>query len=118
MKKASLFVVLLGVSFLFGCTTRMTDYTLISTKNVDLSKMNTYQRAGSRVKGQDVTHTILIFPSGMPNMKEAIDNTIEATPGCVALTDGVVFSRSFYIPLIYGQSAYVIEGTPLIDPEF
>lgn len=111
-------MVLLGVSFLFGCTTRMADYTLISTKNVDLSKMNTYQSAGSRVKGQDVVHSLIIFNIREPNMKEAIDNAIESVPGCVALTDGVLFTRYFNLPFIYEQHAYVIEGTPLVDPAF
>ncbi|MFW5768055.1 MAG: hypothetical protein ACOCXO_06780 [Bacteroidota bacterium] len=48
-------------------------------------------------------------------MKEAIDVAIESTPGCVALMDGVVYSKAWFV-VFYGQSMYVIEGTPLIDP--
>ena len=50
-------------------------------------------------------------------MKEAIDRAIESVPGAVALVDGVVTYSYFYIPYIYGQETYVVEGTPLIDPK-
>ncbi len=98
-----------------GCTTRMVDFTTISTKNVDWSKAGTFSRS-ARVKGEDTSHVIMIFPTGIPNMKEAIDRAIESKPGGVALVDGVVYSRAWYVPCIYGQNSYVIEGTPLIDP--
>ena len=41
---------------------------------------------------------------------------IESVPGAVALLDGVLTYKWFYIPYIYGEYTYVIEGTPLIDP--
>jgi hypothetical protein len=49
-------------------------------------------------------------------MKEAIDQAIESKPGAVALVDGVVYQKIWYIPYIYGQSGFTVEGTPLIDP--
>jgi phosphoribosylcarboxyaminoimidazole (NCAIR) mutase len=99
-----------------GCTTRMVDFTTISTKNVDWSKAETFVRAPARVEGIDKVHIIIFIPTGIPNMKEAIDRAIESKPGSVALVDGVVYQKVWYIPYIYGQSSYVVEGTPLIDP--
>lgn len=107
-------VLLAGVMFLSGCATRMVDYTIISTKNVDVSAMGKYTAGEHRVVGEDVKHGVFIVPAGMPNMKEAIDDAIEKVPGAVAMLDGVVYYRSWGIPLIYGQNAFVIEGTPLI----
>ncbi len=49
-------------------------------------------------------------------MKEAIDRAIEAVPRGIALVDGVLIVKSYYIPYIYGRQAYVVEGTPLINP--
>ena len=49
-------------------------------------------------------------------MKTSIDRAIEKVPGCVALVDGVLNVYNMYIPLIYGESGYTVEGTPLIDP--
>jgi hypothetical protein len=51
-------------------------------------------------------------------MKEALDRAIESVPGAVALLDGVLTQRAWYIPYIYGESSFLVEGTPLIDPAF
>jgi hypothetical protein len=115
MKKLH-FTIFVGLAILLdSCSHRLVDYTIISTKNVDLSKMSTYTRYRNRVEGKDVTHIILCFPMGTPNMKEAIDRAIEHVPGAVALVDGVVYSKGWNA-IVYGQSSYVVEGTPLIDP--
>lgn len=116
MKRALILTLAVMALILSGCATRLVDFTIISTKNLDLSKAATFQRGGARITGEDVAHIIIIFPTGTPNMKEAIDNALEKVNGAVALVDGVLYSKSFYIPWIYGQSSYIVEGTPLIDP--
>jgi hypothetical protein len=67
--------VLLGiglVAFLASCSYRVVDFTIISTKNVDLSKAGTFKRGKTRVEGKDVAHMIIYFPIGRPSMKEII----------------------------------------------
>lgn len=113
-----LILLLFASMTIVSCKTRLTDFTLISTKNIDLARGAEFERGKggySRVEGEDVAHIIIFIPFE-PNLKEAIDRAIESVPGCIALLDGVVYSKSFYIPWIYGQSKYVVEGTPLIDP--
>jgi len=100
---------------LSGCTSRLVDFTIISTRNIDFSKAATFQRGKSRVDGVDMAHWIIIIPTKSVNIKEAIDQAIQTTPGCVALLDGVLYYKFWLIPYIYGQQAYIIEGTPLID---
>jgi hypothetical protein len=104
----------LFVIFTMGCTTRLTDFTVLSTKNVDLSKMGTYTRGLSRVKGEDLAFIIIFIPTGQPHPKEAIDRAIQSVPGAVALVDGVVYQKGWWF--IFGQSGFMVEGTPLIDP--
>ncbi|MFA5140065.1 MAG: hypothetical protein WC728_12610 [Elusimicrobiota bacterium] len=112
----SLGIALLAGIFLTGCQTRLTDFTVLSTKNVDISKLGTYKRGGKRVEGADLQTIILFFPtSGPPNMKEAIDRAIESVPGCMALVDGVLYNKMVYF-VLGGQGGYVVEGTCLIDP--
>jgi len=111
---ASIFVMLVAVTS--GCTHRITDFTVISSKNVDLSEIGKYQRGSDRVIGEDIAHIIIFIPTGIPNLKEAIDRAIEVVPGAVALVDGVVYRTDFYIPFLYGQAKYLVEGTPLIKP--
>lgn len=113
--KISRLIAFLLVALLTGCTNRLTDFTIISTKNVDISVIGRAKRGSARIEGKDVAHIIIIIPTGVPNMKEAIDRAIESVPGAVALVDGVLYQNWFYIPYIYGQSAYIVEGTPLIN---
>lgn len=114
MKKNITFLLLLSI-ILTSCSHRITDFTIISTKNVDLSKASTFTRAKVRNEGVDKAHIILTIPFGRPNLKEAIDRSIEMTPGAVALVDGVVYSKAWWV-LLYGQTKIIVEGTPLIDP--
>ena len=58
-----------------------------------------------------------MIPTGIPNMKEAVDRALEKVPGAVALVDGVVSSKfAFYLVVMW--TGYAVEGTPLIDPSF
>jgi hypothetical protein len=111
-------------NFLFGftalfllssCSQRILDFTIVSTKNVDLSRAAKFTRSKTRTEGTDMVHIIIYVPLGVPNMKEAIDRALEKVPGAVALVDGVVYNKHWWA-IIYGQDMYVVEGTPLIDP--
>lgn len=94
--------------FLTGCTTRLTDFTAISTKNV---KMPTKHK-GQRVTGEDCV-VVFIIPFGQPNMKEAIDRAIQhAGPDYDALVDGVLYFTQYPF-----QACYKVEGTPINTKE-
>ena len=111
-----LFIISLLLLFC-GCSYRMTDFTILSSKNIDLSKMDKYKRGKERVTGIDKIRVIIFIPTGMrSDLKEALDRAIEQTPGCVGLVDGVVHYTEWYIPFFYGELYYTVEGTPLIDP--
>ena len=99
---------------LAGCTTRIVDFTLLSTKNVDLQNAQHFQRGMSRAHGESIAHIIVFVPTAIPNLKEAVDKAIESIPGCVALVDGVVYQRTV-MAIVYGQNGFIVEGTPLID---
>lgn len=102
---------------LIGCVARLADFTLISTKNIDLSRGADFRRGQSRIEGKDSVCIIIFIPTGIPNIKEAIDRAIESVPGAIALLDGVVTYKFWWIPYIFGKTSYVVEGTPLIDPK-
>ena len=113
MKKLALAI--LAASTITGCVQRIGDFTVASTKNMDV-KDHTYRiSTGNRVVGIDKAHIILFFPTGVPNMKEAMDAAIEKAPGAVGLSDVTIKIGNFYIPLIYGEQWYEIEGTPILE---
>ena len=114
--KNVLILSLLVIVFATSCTQRLMDFTIISSKNVELSKFPDYEKGQHRTAGKDKKPIIVIVPTGQPDAKEALDRAIESTPGAVALLDGVLTYKQYYIPYIYGESTYIVEGTPLIDP--
>jgi len=101
---------------LSGCSQRMVDFTIVSSKNIDLSHGADFKRSPTRVKGEDRKRIIIVIPTGIPNSKEAMDKAIESVPGAVGLVDGVITQHSWLIPCIYGENWIEVEGTPLIDP--
>lgn len=114
--KSNLIFLTVLTLLLSGCTYRILDFTVISSKNIDLTQTARLVRGKNRVEGLDRVHWIIMFPTGRVNMKEALDHAIESTPGCVALLDGVVHYKFWYIPCFYGRQSVTVEGTPLIDP--
>lgn len=97
-----------------SCTQRLTDFTVISTKNVPIGTGVRPEliKGDKRVEGKDLSHTVLFIPLGSPNLKEAIDKAIESVPGAIGLVDGVVKQKSWWA-FLYGQNSYIVEGTPL-----
>jgi hypothetical protein len=89
---------------------------LISTKNIDLEKLSSLKKSNKKTEGEDKASVIVFIPTRTIKIDQAITNTIDGIPGCVALLDGVVYSKVWWIPYIYGEQKIVIEATPLIDP--
>jgi hypothetical protein len=108
---------LLAISVaLSGCAHRIGDFTVASTKNMDIKDSLHKVDYDTRVKGQDVSHQILFFQVGQPNMKEAMDNAIEKTPGAVGLSN-VTVKQVGWSALLYGQTYFEIEGNPILEAE-
>lgn len=110
MKKIPLIVLSLSALIMSGCTVRVADLTVGSTKNFDLN-------SGQLVKGQRVTaedsYPVFIFPFGIPNVKTAMDRAIETNKCAVGLSDLVVtqLNHSFLI----GSIGFRVEGDLIID---
>lgn len=94
-----LIISLCSMLFLIGCTTtRLADLTIVSTKNIDFSKITPEKiKSGVKAEGRDVTW-------GVSNMETAIDKALEAGNGDLMI-DAVVYMYSGW------NSGYVIEGT-------
>lgn len=114
MKKLLLSVAI--ISALQGCVHRIGDFTVASTKNVNFKSETHRVDDRRRLIGRDTIHIFSIIPTGMyPNIKEAMDNAIEKAPGAVALSNVTVKRIHWYIPLVYGQDSFEIEGNPVYE---
>lgn len=109
MKKAAL-ALILGAVVVSGCTVRVADMTVGSTKNYNINAAKFVK--GKRVTGED-TYPVILFPLGIPDVKTAMDNAIEQDKCAVALSDIVVsqLNDSFLV----GSIGYRIEGNLVID---
>ncbi|APU30799.1 hypothetical protein UYA_14150 [Ectopseudomonas alcaliphila JAB1] len=109
MKKA-LLITIVGAVMASGCTIRVADMTVGSTKNYNLNSANFVK--GARVVGED-KYPVILFPTGIPNMKTAIDKAIEKDKCAVGLSDLVIsqLNHSFLI----GTIGIRAEGNLIID---
>ena len=108
MKK--LLIAFASLIILSGCTQRIGDFTVASTKNMDLNNSDIF--IADRVEGND-TKPIILFPLGIPSMKEATDQAIEKDRCAVGLSDVTITSGffSFFVGAVW----YDVEGNLIID---
>jgi len=96
---------------LCSCTVRHGDFTVLSNRLIDTQNFDLNDTNRHKVVGKDVQHIIVFIPtSGPPTLEGALDNAFDQSDGDV-LTDAVIKSWGFYIPYIYGQAGWKVEGT-------
>jgi hypothetical protein len=109
MKRTAIVIALAAVT-LTGCVQRVADFTVASTKNMEINHTSFIK--GSRVTGDDMK-AILLLPLGVPNVKEAADKAIEQDRCSVGLSD-VTVEFGFFSFLV-GAQWYTVEGDQIID---
>lgn len=90
---------------MLGCTIRLGDFTVLSTKNVDVSAV----KPGDRFSGEDCANTVLVFPLGDPNWKTAMDQALEKGKGDILIDSVVTFK--YWTAILFGQRCVIIDGT-------
>lgn len=104
---ACLIVILLLALAVAGCTVRMGDFTLASTRNI-----GQLSQKGDQVEGEDCANYLFaMIPLGnlQANAKTAVDRALERAKGDV-LADGVFWRSFFIIPYVWMQECYRVEG--------
>jgi hypothetical protein len=101
----------LALTLFLGCTKFHGDYTVLSNRLVRTSEFELSKREKREdVIGEDVAHIIVLIPTkAQVTLEEAIENALDAGGGDV-LTDAKVWFWSWYIPYIYGQQGWRVEG--------
>jgi len=109
--------VALLLTLVLGCTTtKLLDFTVISTRSIQLAGNPNFEVREKRVRGEDEASMVFVFPVGTLDVGEAIGRAIDSEPGCVALQDGsIVREERLFFPFLYADSKIVVEGSPIID---
>jgi hypothetical protein len=101
-----------ALPLLGGCVTEA-DFTVMATKNVDLSNFRTSTATGAgTVNGQDAKWIILGVPLGYASIEEAADRASDA-----GNTDALVNVRlkfTYWNALVVGQTKAEISGNPVV----
>ena len=111
MKSKRNFLLIFILVFLIqGCSYRMGDMTLVSTRNIAKEKIDLSKTSSQGVfEGVDYRHIIIFIPTGIANIEEAIDKALDAGGGSF-MTDVVLYYKWWYIPYIYGRTSMVAKG--------
>lgn len=102
-----LFALLLIALLATGCTTRLGDLTIASTRNWDDDAQ--YKMVRRNVHGEDLAPIIISIPFGIPNIENAIEDAMHQADGDY-MTNVVISYRYWYIPLIFGEMGYTARG--------
>lgn len=99
---------LAGSLLLLGCTTRVGDLTVGSTKNLPFE----FKEVRKAVQGRDCFQMILFIPLGTlnPTYDGAIDDALASVPEADALVDAV-FHQDSLVTLIYNRGCVRVSGT-------
>lgn len=98
----------LTVIYLSGCTTHITDLSMISNKNINLNKVNidTLPQKKS-IEGEDTKFMFLFIPFGQPTLKEALNDALEKGQGDL-MVDASVYVTSWWF--LIGETGIKIKG--------
>jgi hypothetical protein len=113
-----------------GCQTRVTGYTLLSTRKVDVSRMETFSKEARPVNGKFTVLALGKIPlslrgaayeiTGRSNnnwqINQAIDRALDKLPGAVAMADVTLYDTMFSIPFLWEYRSCTVRGKPVIDP--
>ena len=91
-----------------GCSVKLGHFSTITTKKVDFSKKHI--RSSKKYIGKDVTKMYVIFPTRWhPDIDKAVSNVLKSTDTSY-MTDATIRYKFWFIPYIYGQFWYEVEG--------
>lgn len=92
-----------------GCMTRVGDMTMISSRNVNLDKVDVDKLPQTRgVVGTDRHFVLFFIPFGVPHIKDAVDDALDKGNGDL-MTDVVFYQGGWWF--IVGENILRVKGT-------
>ena len=92
-----------------GCTTRLGDMTVLSSRNVTLNKVDLDKLPQVKgITGRDSKFIFLCIPFGVPRLEDALDDALNKGGGDVMI-DAVVHQEGWWF--LVGETALTVKGT-------
>ena len=105
-----------GALLLTACTGPIQDFTVISTNNIDPGKSIADGKLIKNVKGKDTAHIVIVFPTGTSHPQEAVRDALKSAAADM-LVNAKMYSYGWYVPYIYGQQKWIVEGDAVVFEE-
>jgi hypothetical protein len=124
-------IALLALAFVCaGCQTRVTRYSILSTRQVDVSRMQATNNPASPVDGKAGSLMLGKIPLsvrlladevtgrsyGNPHIDRALDRALAKSPGAVALADVVLYDTQASFPFLWDFRSCTVKGRPVVVP--
>ena len=95
--------------FSVGCTTRLGDLTVVSTRNVTMGKAELSSLPQVRdVTGKSTRYVLLCIPLGFPHLEDAIDAALDKGNGDL-MVDAVISAEGWWF--LVGENSVCVKGT-------
>ncbi|MDD4556213.1 MAG: hypothetical protein PHE89_02640 [Alphaproteobacteria bacterium] len=100
--------------FLSSCVVSHGNFTVLSNKLVDTDDLNVdTTKKMKNVTGKDVSHMIILIPTkANPNLNDALNDVFRNNDADL-MTDVSITSWGWYIPYVYGQFGWKVQGDAL-----
>ena len=111
MAKRSLRCLAAGILLvsLSGCALRLADLNAISTRNLNLDRVDLDRLEGQVVEGESSVFVFLFIPFGWPNLQDAVDDALDKGGGDL-ITDAVVYHK-WWTAILFGKQKLTVKGT-------
>lgn len=107
MKYISLVILLFALT---ACSTHQGNFTILSNRLVDTKNFDLKMaQKNKNIEGEDIKHIIVFFPTGVPSLGDAINDACRKNDVDL-MTDVGVYQTMWWIPYIYGQNGWKIQG--------
>jgi len=99
---------LLAILCLNGCSTHLTDFSLLSNKNINLDKINIDTKPTNKnVIGEDKKFMFLFIPFGQPTIKGALNDALEKGNGDL-MVDASLYQTGWWF--LIGEIGLQLKG--------
>ncbi|MBQ9236252.1 MAG: hypothetical protein IJ184_07320 [Alphaproteobacteria bacterium] len=105
---------LFTVFALSACSVSHGNFTVLSNRLVDVKNFDVdTDKKMNNVTGRDISHIIVFVPTkANPNLNDALNDVFRNSDADL-MTDVEVTSWRWYIPYIYGQAGWTVQGDAL-----
>ncbi|HMV79721.1 MAG TPA: hypothetical protein PL048_09395 [Leptospiraceae bacterium] len=105
--------VIIIMFLILGCTSRMGDFTVVSTRN---SNIKNWKRHSERVEGSSCKWYLFFIKVKDWDLKDAIEDAVDKTNRSSSSKNesllDVKLSTNWFHLILFGRSCIVAEGTP------